>query len=183
MTFRYRSTLASAGVVALLSTAGLGALAGPAQAADKADLQLIPLSYQLANGVTEAKAKPFKFQVNNTVGTVDAKGVRVTVETKNLKTGKVGVLVPKGCDIRGTAFSCLLGDLPAGTTEDFGIPLFSTGGKGAAGTLTVSISAANGTGVLDTVEHDITVTDPGYDLTTWVQDVYADVVGRRRRRR
>ena len=175
MTFRYRSTLARAGVVALLSTAGLGAVAGPAYAADKADLQLIPLSYQLAKGVSEAKAKPFKFQVNNTVGTVDAKDVRVTVETKGLKSAKVGVLAPQGCDIRGTTFSCLLGDLPAGTTEDFGIPLFSTGGKGAAGTLTVSISAANGAGVLDTVEHDITVTDPGYDLTTWVQDVYADV--------
>ncbi|MGA4686179.1 cell wall anchor protein [Micromonospora sp. AB353] len=175
MTFRYRSTLARAGVVALLSTAGLGAAAGPAQAADKADLQLIPLSYQLAKGVTEAKAKPFKFQVNNTLGTVDAKGVRVTVETKGLKTGKVGVLVPAGCDIRGTTFSCLLGDLPAGTTEDFGLPLFSTGGKGAAGTLTVSISAANGTGVLDSVDHDVTVTEPGYDLTTWVQDVYAGV--------
>ncbi|WP_018787813.1 hypothetical protein [Micromonospora sp. CNB394] len=175
MTFRYRSTLASAGVAALLSTAGLGALAGPAQAAEKADVQLIPLSYQLAKGVSEAKAKPFKFQVNNTVGTVDAKDVRVTVETKGLKTAKVGVLVPKGCDISGTAFSCLLGDLPAGTTEDFGIPLFSTGGKGAAGTLTVSISAANGTGVLDTVDHDITVTERGYDLTTWVQDVYAGV--------
>ncbi|MFF0655085.1 cell wall anchor protein [Micromonospora tulbaghiae] len=175
MTFRYRSTLARAGVVALLSTAGLGAAAGPAQAADKADLQLIPLSYQLAKGVTEAKAKPFKFQVNNTLGTVDAKDVRVTVETKGLKTAKVGVLVPAGCDVRGTTFSCLLGDLPAGTTEDFGLPLFSTGGKGAAGTLTVSISAANGTGVLDTVDHDITVTEPGYDLTTWVQDVYAGV--------
>ncbi|SCL38500.1 cell wall anchor protein [Micromonospora aurantiaca (nom. illeg.)] len=175
MTFRYRSTLARAGVVALLSTAGLGAAAGPAQAADKADLQLIPLSYQLAKGVSEAKAKPFKFQVNNTLGAVDAKDVRVTVETKGLKTAKVGVLVPAGCDIRGTTFSCLLGDLPAGTTEDFGLPLFSTGGKGAAGTLTVSISAANGAGVLDTIDHDITVTEPGYDLTTWVQDVYADV--------
>ncbi|QLQ38898.1 cell wall anchor protein [Micromonospora robiginosa] len=175
MTFRYRSTLARAGVVALLSTAGLGAVGGPAYAAGDADLQLIPLSYQLAKGVDEAKAKPFKFQVNNATGTVDAKDVRVTVETKGLKSGKVGVLVPDGCKVSGTAFSCLLGDLAAGTTEDFGIPLFSTGGRGAAGTLTVSISAANGDGILDTVDHDVTVTAPGYDLTTWVQDVHADV--------
>ncbi|WFE37938.1 PT domain-containing protein [Micromonospora sp. WMMD998] len=175
MTFRYHSTLARAGVVALLSTAGLGAVTGPAHAAGEADLSLIPLSYQLAKGVDEAKAKPFKFQVNNTIGTVDAKGVRVTVETKGLKTEKVGVLVPDGCTVTGTAFSCLLGDLAAGTTEDFGLPLFSTGGRGAAGTLTVSISAANGDGILDSVDHDITVTAPGYDLTTWVQDVYADV--------
>ncbi|MEV0003312.1 cell wall anchor protein [Micromonospora sp. NPDC050980] len=175
MTNRYRATLARAGVVALLSTAGLGAVTGPAQAAGEAELQLIPLSYQLAKGVDEAKAKPFKFQVKDTTGTVDAKDVRVTVETKRLKPHKVGVLVPDGCEVTGTRFSCLLGDLAAGTTEDFGIPLFSTGAKGAAGTLKVSISAANGDGVLDSVDHDITVTAPGYDLTTWVQDVYADV--------
>ncbi|MDG4803471.1 cell wall anchor protein [Micromonospora sp. WMMD980] len=177
MTNRYRSTLARAGVVALLSTAGLGAVTGPAHAAGEADLQLIPLSYQLAKGVDEAKAKPFKFQVDNTTGTVDAKDVRVTVETKGLKPRKVGVLVPDGCEVAGTAFSCLLGDLAAGTTEDFGIPLFSTGGKGAAGTLTVSISSATADPDLEnnTVDHDVTVTAPGYDLTTWVQDVYADV--------
>ncbi|GAB3068002.1 cell wall anchor protein [Micromonospora schwarzwaldensis] len=177
MTFRFRSTLARAGVVALFSTAGLAAVAGPAYAADEADLQLVPLSYQLAKGVDEARAKPFKFQVDNTTGAVDAKGVRVTVETKSLKDRKVGVLVPEGCEVTGTSFTCLLGDLAAGTTEDFGIPLFSTGGKGAAGTLTVSISAATADPDLEnnSVEHDITVTAPGYDLTTWVQDVYADV--------
>ncbi|MEU7575049.1 cell wall anchor protein [Micromonospora sp. NPDC049240] len=177
MTFRYRSTLARAGVVALFSTAGLAAVAGPAHAADEADLQLVPLSYQLAKGVDEARAKPFKFQVDNTTGAVDAKGVRVTVETKGLKDRKVGVLVPEGCEVTGTSFTCLLGDLAAGTTEDFGIPLFSTGGKGAAGTLKVSISAATADPDLEnnSVEHDITVTAPGYDLTTWVQDVYAGV--------
>ncbi|NES13320.1 MULTISPECIES: cell wall anchor protein [Micromonospora] len=177
MTFTHRSTLARAGVVALLAAGGLTAVAAPAHAADQADLQLIPLSYQLAKGVKEAKAKPFKFQVDNTTGTVDAKDVRVTVETKGLKDKKVGVLVPAGCDTDGTRFSCLLGDLAAGTTEDFGIPLFSTGGKGAGGTLVVTISAATADPDLEnnTVEHDITVTKPGYDLTSWVQDVYADV--------
>ncbi|WBC13541.1 cell wall anchor protein [Micromonospora sp. WMMA1998] len=175
MTFRYRSTLARAGVVALLSTAGLAAVGGPAHAADQVDLQLIPLSYQLARGVEEAKAKPFKFQVDNAAGTVDAKDVRVTVETKGLKDHKVGVLKPAGCEGTGTAFSCLLGDLAAGTTVDFGIPVFSTGGKGDAGKLAVSVSAANGDGVLDSVNHKITVTAAGYDLSTWVQDVYADV--------
>ncbi|KAB1914701.1 LPXTG cell wall anchor domain-containing protein [Micromonospora sp. AMSO31t] len=115
--------------------------------------------------------------MDNTGGAADAKDVRVTVETKGLKPRKVGVVVPEGCEVDGTRFSCLLGDLAAGTTEDFGIPLFSTGGKGAAGTLTVSISAATGDPDPEnnTVEHDITVTAPGYDLTTWVQDVYADV--------
>lgn len=177
MTLTHRSTLARAGVAALLAAGGLATVAAPAHAAGQADLQLIPLSYRLAKGVEEAKAKPFKFQVDNTTGTVDAKDVRVTVETKGLKDKKVGVLVPAGCDVDGTRFSCLLGDLAAGTTEDFGIPLFSTGGKGPAGTLVVTIAAATADPDLknNTVAHDITVTEPGYDLTTWVQDVYADV--------
>ncbi|PZF97735.1 cell wall anchor protein, partial [Micromonospora deserti] len=177
MNLFHRSALARAGAVALLAAGGLTAVAAPAHAADQADLQLIPLSYELAKGVKEAKAKPFKFQVDNTRGTVDAKDVRVTVETKGLKDRKVGVLVPDGCDVDGTTFSCLLGDLAGGTTEDFGIPLFSTGGRGDAGTLVVTITAATPDPNLDDneVEHDVHVARPGYDLTTWVQDVYADV--------
>ncbi|MEU5911180.1 LPXTG cell wall anchor domain-containing protein [Micromonospora sp. NPDC047527] len=176
MTAFHRSTLARAGVVALLAAGGLATVAAPAQAAAEADLALQPLSYQLAQGVKEAKAKPFKFQVDNTRSTVDAKDVRVTVETKGLNR-KVGFLVPVGCDVTGTTFSCLLGDLAAGTTEDFGIPLFSTGGRGDAGKLVVTISSATTDPKLDdnTVEHEITVTEPGYDLTAWVQDVYANV--------
>ncbi|RLP94265.1 cell wall anchor protein, partial [Micromonospora sp. BL4] len=177
MTAFHRSALARAGVVALLAAGGLATVAAPAQAADQADLALVPMSYELAKGVKEAKAKPFKFQVDNTRSTVDAKDVRVTVETKGLNR-KVGVLAWDGCEFAGTTFSCLLGDLAAGTTEDFGIPLFSTGGRGEAGTLVVTISSATADPNLDdnTVEHDITVAKPGYDLTTWVQDVYADVV-------
>ncbi|TDC43580.1 LPXTG cell wall anchor domain-containing protein [Micromonospora sp. KC213] len=177
MTQLHRSALARVGAVALLAAGGLAGVAAPAHAADGADLELIPLSYQLAKGVKEAKAKPFKFQVVNTSDTVDAKGVRVEVETAGLKDRKVGVVVPDGCEEDGTRFSCLLGDLPAGTTEDFGIPLFSTGKRGAAGTLVVTISAATADPDPEnnTVEHAITVAKPGYDLTTWVQDVYADV--------
>ncbi|WP_433536619.1 LPXTG cell wall anchor domain-containing protein [Micromonospora sp. CA-249363] len=173
MTAFHRSALVRAGVVALLAAGGVATVAAPAQAADQADLALVPLSYEVAQGVKAAKAKPFKFQVDNTRSTVDAKDVRVTVDTKGLKNRKVGVIAPDGCDLKGTTFTCLLGDLPAGTTEDFGIPIFSTGGRGDAGTLVVSISAANAKAV--TVDHDITVAKPGYDLTTWVQDVYADV--------
>ncbi|MBM0256093.1 LPXTG cell wall anchor domain-containing protein [Micromonospora sp. 4G55] len=177
MTLFHRSALARAGAVALLAAGGLATVAAPAQAADQADLELIPISYELAKGVKEAKAKPFKFQVDNTRGAVDAKDVAVTVETKGLKDRKVGVVVPDGCEVEGSRFTCLLGDLTAGTTEDFGIPLFSTGGRGAGGTLVVTISAATADPDLEnnTVEHDITVARPGYDLTTWVQDVYADV--------
>ncbi|TDC83361.1 LPXTG cell wall anchor domain-containing protein [Micromonospora sp. KC606] len=177
MTPLYRSALARVGAVAMLAAGGLAGVAAPAHAADGADLELIPLSYQLAKGVKEARAKPFKFHVVNHSGTVDAKGVRVEVETKGLKDHKVGVVKPDGCEEDGTRFTCLLGDLPAGTTEDFGIPIFSTGGRGAAGTLQVTISAATADpdGENNTVEHDITVAKRGYDLTTWVQDVYADV--------
>ncbi|WP_422737842.1 cell wall anchor protein [Micromonospora sp. WMMD729] len=177
MTAFHRSALVRAGVVALLAAGGVATVAAPAQAADQADLALVPLSYELAQGVKAAKAKPFKFQVDNTRSTVDAKDVRVTVETKGLKNRKVGVIAPDGCDLKGTTFTCLLGDLAAGTTEDFGIPIFSTGGRGDAGTLVVSISSATAdpNPQDNTVRHDITVAKPGYDLTTWVQDVYADV--------
>ncbi|MEV7329623.1 LPXTG cell wall anchor domain-containing protein [Micromonospora sp. NPDC093244] len=173
MTAFHRSALARASVVALLAAGGLATVAAPAHAADQADLLLHPLSYEVAKGVKAAKAKPFKFQVDNTRSTVDAKNVRVTVETKGLKPRKVGVLVPDGCEITGTTINCLLGDLGAGTTEDFGIPVFSTGGRGDAGTMVVTIKSATGKPV--TVKHDITVAKPGYDLTSWVQDVYADV--------
>ncbi|RKN24050.1 LPXTG cell wall anchor domain-containing protein [Micromonospora musae] len=169
----HRSALARAGAVALIVVGGLAAVAAPAHADDQAELALVPLSYDLAKGVKEAKAKPMKFQVANS-SAVDAKSVTVKVETAGLKPKKVGFVVPEGCDLTGTAFTCVLGDLRGGTTEDFGIPLFSKGGKGAAGTLTVEVIAANATG--DKVEHDLTVTKPGYDLTSWVQDVQANVV-------
>ncbi|MFD0782750.1 cell wall anchor protein [Micromonospora azadirachtae] len=169
----HRSALARAGAVALIAAGGLAAVAAPAHAADQAELHLIPLSYDLAKGVKEAKAKPFKFQINNT-SAVDAESVTVKVETAGLKPKKVGFLVPDGCQLTGTAFTCVLGDLRGGTVEDFGIPLFSKGGKGDAGTLVVEVSAANADE--QSVDHDITVTKPGYDLTSWVQDVQANVV-------
>ncbi|MEH1167813.1 LPXTG cell wall anchor domain-containing protein [Micromonospora sp. CPCC 205539] len=173
MTAFHRSALARVGAVALLAAGGLATVAAPAQAADQADLALVPISSELAKGVKAAKAKPFKFTVDNTRSTVAAKDVRVTVDTSKLKK-KVGVVVPDGCEVTGKTFTCLLGDLAGGTSEDFGIPLFSNGARGAAGTLVVTISAANS--APDTVEHDITVSKPGYDLTSWVQDVYSNVV-------
>ncbi|MGQ5264145.1 LPXTG cell wall anchor domain-containing protein [Micromonospora sp. ZYX-F-536] len=178
MTAFHRSALARVGVVALLAAGGLATVAAPAYAADEADLALTPISSELAKGVKAAKAKPFKFTVDNTRGTVDAKGVTYTVDTSRLKRNKVGVLVPDGCQVQGKKFTCPLGDLPAGTSEDFGVPLFSTGGRGDAGTLVVTInSATSDPQPLDNeVEHEITVTRPGYDLTSWVQDVNANVV-------
>ncbi|SCF11431.1 LPXTG-motif cell wall anchor domain-containing protein [Micromonospora matsumotoense] len=181
MTLFHRSALARVGAVALLAVGGLATVAAPATAADQAKLDLVPLSSQLALGVKEAKAKPFKFSVQNLRGTVDAKDVKVTVETAGLKPNKVGVLVPDGCAVTGTAFTCSLSDLggttddiAGGTTEEFGIPLFGTDTRGKGGVLKVTVSAPNATS--DSVDHDIMVVKPGYDLTTWVQDVYADVV-------
>ncbi|MEU5931990.1 hypothetical protein [Micromonospora sp. NPDC047187] len=178
MTAFHRSTLVRASVVALLAAGGIAAAAAPVLAAEEADLALVPLSYNLAKGVTEAKSKPFKFSVDNTRSKEDAKGVSYTVDTSKLKTNKVRVVVPDGCRVNGKKFTCRLGDLAAGTSEDFGIPVFSTGGKGAAGTLVVTIrSATEDPNEEDNkVEHDITVTEPGYDLTSWVQDVNANVV-------
>ncbi|MFJ6196585.1 LPXTG cell wall anchor domain-containing protein [Micromonospora sp. NPDC092111] len=185
MTLFHRSVLARLGAVALLAAGGLATVAAPAQAAGQADLELVPLSKELAKGVKEAKAKPFKFAAQNLRGSTDAKGVTITVETKGLKDGKVGVIVPDGCDVDGTAFTCSLSDLGGatddivgGTSEEFGIPLFSTGKRGKAGTLVVTVRSATADPDPEnnTVEHLITVVKPGYDLTTWVQDVYADVV-------
>ncbi|MBM0232334.1 LPXTG cell wall anchor domain-containing protein [Micromonospora sp. STR1_7] len=178
MTAFHRSALARAGVVALLAAGGLATVAAPAQAADQADLALVPLSYELAKGVTAAKAKPFKFRVDNSRSTVAAKGVSYTADTSQLKRNKVGVVVPDGCQVQGRTFTCQLGDLPAGTSEDFGIPLFSTGGRGDAGTLVVTITSTTTDPERgdNKVEHAITVAKPGYDLTSWVQDVQANVV-------
>ncbi|MEU8296192.1 cell wall anchor protein [Micromonospora sp. NPDC048909] len=173
MTAFHRSTLARAGVAVLLAAGGLATVAAPAHAADQADLALVPVSYDLAKGVKQAKAKPFQFNVEN-LASVDAKAVTVTVDTAGLKPKKVGFVVPDGCEVSGATYTCLLGDLPGGTSERFGIPLFSTGGRGAAGTLKVTIKADNADG--DEVEHDITVVKAGYDLTSWVQDVQANVV-------
>ncbi|MGK5737381.1 cell wall anchor protein [Micromonospora sp. URMC 103] len=169
----HRSTLARAGAVALLATVGLTTVAGPAHAEDQAELALTPLSYELAKGVKQATAKPFKFQVGNTSG-VDAEAVTVTVNTKDLDLDLVGVVVPDGCEAKKKSFTCLLGDLAAGTTEDFGIPVFAKGQRGEAGTMKVTISAANAK--RRSVDHAITVAKRGYDLTTWVQDVQANVV-------
>lgn len=181
MTLFHRSALARVGAVALLAVGGLATVAAPASAADQATLDLVPLSSQLALGVKEAKAKPFKFSVQNFRGSVDAKDVKVTVETAGLKQNKVGVLVPDGCAVSGTAFTCSLSDLggttddiAGGTTEEFGIPLFGTDTRGKGGVLKVTVSGSNTTS--DSVDHEIMVVKPGYDLTTWVQDVYADVV-------
>ncbi|WFE63475.1 LPXTG cell wall anchor domain-containing protein [Micromonospora sp. WMMD714] len=181
MTLFHRSALARVGAVALLAVGGVATVAAPASAADQAKLDLVPLSYELALGVKEAKAKPFKFSVQNLRGSVDAKDVKVTVETAGLRPNKVGVLVPDGCAVSGTAFTCSLSDLggttddiAGGTTEEFGIPLFGTDTRGKGGVLKVTVSAPNA--ISDSVDHDIMVVKPGYDLTTWVQDVYADVV-------
>ncbi|MFE0588682.1 LPXTG cell wall anchor domain-containing protein [Micromonospora echinospora] len=172
-----RATLARTGAVTLL-TAGLVAVGAPAQAADQVDLSLIPLSGQIARGVSEAKAKPFKFTVDNTGSTADARNVTVKVDARKVNHKRVGFFVPDGCQQQGKAvYSCVLGDLSAGTSEDFGIPLFSTGTRGPAGTLVVSITSetAEADPEDNTVEVDLTVTKPGYDLVTWAQDVYADV--------
>ncbi|MFG1954170.1 cell wall anchor protein [Micromonospora sp. NPDC048830] len=173
----HRSALVRAGAAALLAAGGLATAAAPAQAADQADLALVPISQTLAKGVTAAKAKPFKFTVDNTRASVTARDVRVTVETAGL-TDRVGVVVPEGCDVSGTAFTCLLGDLAGGTSEDFGVPLYSTGKRGDGGTLSVTIASATAdpeTGD-NSVDVDVTVARAGYDLTSWVQDVYANVV-------
>ncbi|QGN45854.1 LPXTG cell wall anchor domain-containing protein [Micromonospora sp. WMMC415] len=178
MTFLQRSSLARAGAATLLA-AGLTAVGTPARAADAPDLVLIPISTSLAKGVDEAQAKPFKFTVTNT-GTATAKDVSVRVKVDRLKLNRVGYVMPDGCvRVSGsTMYQCLLGDLPAGTSEDFGVPLFSTGGKGNGGVLTVGVATATPQpNVADeVVDVPVEVTRPGYDLTAWAQDIQDNVV-------
>ncbi|MGC4790131.1 cell wall anchor protein [Micromonospora sp. DT178] len=177
MTLFHRSALARAGAVALLAAGGLTTFAVPAQAADGPDLAVIPISTQLAKGVDAARSKPFKFTVTN-AGTATAEDVSYRVNTRQLKDKRVGFLVPEGCRaIETHLYQCSLGDLPAGTSKDFGVPLFSTGGRGDGGKLVVHVvTATPGGKVRDKVVVPVTVTKPGYDLTAWVQDVQAGVV-------
>ncbi|GAB3948211.1 hypothetical protein GCM10027614_44860 [Micromonospora vulcania] len=178
MTAFHRSALARAGVVALLAAGGVATVAAPAHAADTAEISLIPISTTLAKGVDAARAKPFKFTVTNS-GPADAKNVRVRVDTRELKQKRVGYVIPADCVLSTTAiYSCLLGDLRAGTSEEFGLPLFSTGGRGNGGVLGVAVTTETPQLSIedDTVEVPITVAKPGYDLTAWVQDVQANVV-------
>ncbi|MBQ1072575.1 cell wall anchor protein [Micromonospora sp. C31] len=178
MTLFHRSALARAGAVALLAAGGLTTVAVPAQAADGPDLAVIPISTQLAKGVDAARSKPFKFTVTN-VGTTTAENVTFRVKTSELKQRRVGYLVPEGCQVVGNSlYQCTLGDLPAGTSRDFGVPLFSTGGRGDGGTLVVGVATTTPESDLgdEIVEVPVTVTKPGYDLTAWVQDIQAGVV-------
>lgn len=143
MTFFHRAALARAGAAAVLAVGGLTAVSSPAHAADLPDLVLMPISTSLAKGVEAAQAKPFKFTVRN-VGTATAKDVSVRVKTDRLKPKRVGYVVPDGCQVvADQIYDCRLGDLPAGTSEDFGIPLFSTGGKGDGGVLTVGVATTS----------------------------------------
>ncbi|MEU4401373.1 LPXTG cell wall anchor domain-containing protein [Micromonospora orduensis] len=178
MTAFHRSALARTGVVALLAAGGLATVAAPAYAADTAEISLIPISTTLAKGVDAARAKPFKFTVTNS-GPADAKNVIARVDLRELKRERVGFVPPAGCVLSTTdIYSCVLGDLPAGTSEDFGIPLFSAGGRGDGGVLGVGVSTETPQYdiVDDTVAVPITVAKPGYDLTAWAQDVQANVV-------
>lgn len=177
MTLFHRSALARAGAVALLAAGGLTTVAVPAQAADAPELALTPISTQLAKGVDAARSKPFKFTVTN-AGTATAEDVSLRVDTRQLKEKRVGFLVPESCRaIESHLYQCSLGDLPAGTSKDFGVPLFSTGGRGDGGKLVVHVvTATPGGKVRDKVVVPVTVTKPGYDLTAWAQDVQAGVV-------
>ncbi|HEY0699754.1 MAG TPA: cell wall anchor protein [Micromonospora sp.] len=176
-----RRALLRAGTAALLTAGGL-AVAAPAHAVDQADLDLTPSSFVLAKGVKEARAKPFKFTVRN-LGPADATDVEVTVDVTGL-TRKVGHLLPPDCAEAAGVYTCALDslaggpDVPAGTSEEFGIPLYSTGGTGDGGVLKVTVSSATGDpdDENNVVELDIPVVRASYDLSTWTQDIHADVV-------
>ena len=185
MTSFHRSALARVGAVALLAAGGLATVAAPAQAADQADLALVPLSQNLARGVEAAKAKPFKFTVDNTRSSVAASDVRVTVETKGL-TKRVGFVVPDGC--RRHRHRLHLPARRPGRRHQRGLRhpavhhRWSGQGRHAEGDHRARppptpTRATTGRAV------DITVTQPGYDLTILGAGRYAERRGRRRAER
>lgn len=161
------------GLALLATVAGLAVLAPPAYAQDQADLALVPVSSQVAHGVTAARAKPFRFAIDNTRGTAAATEVVVTVDVSALDPTRVGYLVPANCRATGHALTCALGSIPAGTSSDFGLPVFTTGDGGPAGALTVAVTSATVDPDLDdnAASVEVTVADPGYDVTAWAADV------------
>ncbi|SIQ66877.1 LPXTG cell wall anchor domain-containing protein [Micromonospora avicenniae] len=174
----HRSALARIGTVALVVAGGLAAVAAPAHAAAKPEINVIPISTELAKGVKAATAKPFKFTVTNS-GNAAAKSVVFRVNTGSLNAKRVGFVVPDGCRIFSAwLYECRLPDLPPGASEDFGVPLFSTGGRGDGGVMYVGAYSRDPEGQDDgeVLTVPVRVSKPGYDLTSWVQDVQANVV-------
>jgi LPXTG-motif cell wall-anchored protein len=171
--------LARLGAVGALAAGTLATVGLPAHAVGAADLAISPISTKLARGVQEAKAKPFQIYVVNQ-GTAAATGVTFTADLSGLKTDRVGYVVPAGCssDPAAHTFTCPLGDLAAGSDHTFGVPLFSTGGKGDGGSFTVTVRSA--TAEVESADNeatvDVTVAKRGYDLLAWAQDVRSDVV-------
>ncbi|MEW9532395.1 hypothetical protein [Microbispora sp. NPDC049125] len=176
MRIRNSARLACAGAGALLTAAGLVIAGAPAYAADESNLSVMPLSTQLAKGVTEAIAKPFQFRVVN-FGEAKAQAVTVTVDVGKLDKTRVGYVVPSGCVANAGGYTCKLGDMQD-FTHNVGVPLYSLGEEGPAGALSVKVAGATPDPYLDdnSVEVPVTVTAAGYDLVPWAQDVYADVV-------
>ncbi|TDC36463.1 LPXTG cell wall anchor domain-containing protein [Micromonospora sp. 15K316] len=174
----HRSALARISTVAMVVAGSLAAVTTPAHAADKPDLVVAQISTELAKGVQEAKAKPFKFTVTN-IGKAPAKSVVFRANVIGLNAKRVGFVVPDGCKVFAELlYECRLPDLPPGASEDFGVPLFSTGGRGNGGILSVGAFSTDSAGQDDgqVLDVPVRVTKPGYDLTSWVQDVQANVV-------
>ncbi|MFI7033651.1 hypothetical protein ACIBK1_33460 [Microbispora rosea] len=177
MRSRKSSWLGRTGSAVLLTAAGLAVTGTSAHAEDQAYVAVMAESSQLAQGVTPAHAKPFQFEIVNFVDSgTTAKNVTVTVDAGKLDRTRVGYLVPSGCTANAAGYTCRLGDM-SDYSRDFGVPLYSLGEQGAAGTLSVKVSSTTPDPYLDdnSVEVPVTVAPSGYDLVTWAQDVYADV--------
>ncbi|ASW53211.1 cell wall anchor protein [Plantactinospora sp. KBS50] len=184
MTFRSLSRPVRLGAAALLAAGGLLALGAPAYAADKADLAIVPSSFQLARSGTEAARKPFKFTVVNQ-GPAAATEVTVAIDYAGLDDALVAWSPPTGCAHSGAVYTCRLGllstdgadDVPAGARAEFGLPIWSIGKKGDAGSLTVTVASATPDPVKrnNEAEVPVTVVKAGYDLTTWASDVHVPV--------
>ncbi|TDD56243.1 cell wall anchor protein [Nonomuraea terrae] len=166
---------ARTGTAALLTAAaGFAVASAPAYAADEPSISVMFNSVSLANNVAQAHAKPFQILLRN--DGADAKGITVTVGVDDLDKTRVGYVVPDGCTANAGGYTCRLPDMPSGTTQSFGAPLYSRGVEGTAGTVSVKVSAPSDPEYDNSAAVPVIVREAGYDLVAWAQDGHSKPV-------
>ncbi|HYN95566.1 MAG TPA: LPXTG cell wall anchor domain-containing protein [Pilimelia sp.] len=174
MTSRLTRQLARLGVPMLLAGAGLGLAAGPAYAADSADLEVRLSGTRLA---ATASGKVFNVTLTNK-GPGVASGVQVEFDLSELEQDNVRFEVPDNdaCETEGTTVTCGVIDVKAGQSLDLGAVLTRVAGTGAAGSITVSVAHAGTDAVAgnNSTEATVSVGGSGADLYAYAPDVPVD---------
>ncbi|GAA2510511.1 hypothetical protein [Pilimelia columellifera] len=112
-----------------------------------------------------------------------ATGVTVTIDLSRLDRRRARVDVPDraACQLRGTAISCRVADIPAGSALDLAVPVRAVGPtNGAAGAIRVAVShdGPDRWRPNNAVTADVTVADRGPDLYVYAPDLPFDAGAR-----